>query len=213
MNDKTTSFFQTEAIGFKFPKGLLTSLKEKDSTDLLLKTTFGIEHDNTAGIATKDIIGFEMTPFKINGTPIEATNLKNAALNFAVKKDFDIVFESNDLANFIYDYNKLGLGKKPNEYYSALQFSGIEATITMNNNNYIGQLAELYFSQNLVAGVMEIKVKNEAKFANDIAFFMYNKPNPNIKPNFKSVKGLYGNMYYWIKQDYKSVRFYFFMLY
>lgn len=211
-DEKTVSNFQTDAVKFSFPKGALIPVNEKDSTALLVKTSIGLEHHNQTGFKIKDITGFEMSPFMISGTPITITGFKNCTFDFAVKEEYDIVFESNDLANFINTYFKLGYGKKPSDYANALQFSGAEATIKLNETVYKGRLAELYFSENLTAGVLDITVKNKENFANDVAFFYKNKPNPHIKANFKEVKGVYGSMYYWIKQDYKSTSLYFFML-
>lgn len=199
----------TKEINIKFPEGLLSPLLENETTDLLVKTPTGINFNIYNGATEiEDIEGFEMDSFKFNKFPLIIENPTNGKLTFSTKKDNMLIFENNEITKMI-DFYGAKNQKKSDYYLCGLQFTDLEGNLNIYENNYTIKITELDFTENLTAGVLKIIASDKAILANDIANFVYKKPNPYIKSNFKVIKGGSENFYYTFKQDYKSVFMYF----
>ena len=207
--DSYKATLATNEVEIKFPNGLLSPVKERDSTSILVYTKGGLVM-NIANGATeiKDIDGFEMAPFIFNAFPLSVKPTDDSKLVFSSKKDNSLIFENNEITRLVDFYGQKN-GKKSNYYLSGLQFSDLQGTLEINKNKYKIKVDELDFTENLTVGVLKIITSEKAQLANDIACFVNEKPNPHIKSDFKVVKGGKTNFYYTFKQDYKSVYMYF----
>lgn len=207
--DSYKATLATSEVLIKFPDGLLSPVKEKDSTRVLVHAKGGLVMNIANGSTEiKDIDGFEMTPFIFNAFPLSIKSTEESKLVFSSKEDNSLIFENNEITRLVDFYGKNN-DKRANYYLSALQFTDLQGTIEINKNNYKVKINELDFTENLTVGVLKIITSEKAQLANDIAYFVNGKPNLNIKSDFKVVKGGKTNFYYSFKQDYKSVYMYF----
>ncbi|WNM18582.1 hypothetical protein [Flavobacterium capsici] len=222
-NESITANFETKFIEIIFPESVLIS---KDSTNakILIQTEKGITFNNNgslnrvAGLSINNIRGFNMYHAIIPGSFIELTKFDNAELKFINDETYDfpyLVFENNQLANFINSYKKYNKQvnvKAPDKYKSAILLKNVDGEIYFDKQMKC-KVSEIYFFENIISGVLNFSSNQKKNLIKELnkTNNVSNRGDFKLKSNgdFPTIYNMYKNTYYKFEQDGDQTKMYF----
>jgi len=222
--DAITSSFETNHIEIVFPKNILQTKDNIEST-IFMDIKTGIEHNNNGflntnvGLDIKGIKDFHIVSSFIPNSFIDLIKTNKAELKFINNGKSDITFfEDNRLYDFVNSYQKLNGNyrmKKIDKYKSAILLKNISGQINLEKIiNY--KNSEIYFFKNFIAGVLKFpskKKKNLLVGINNI-HNVINMSDLSLKDNgdFPTFYKIYKNTYFKTEQDFEYIRMYFIII-
>jgi hypothetical protein len=212
----------TASIGWVFPANILQT-KDKQPAQAIINTT-AVEYHNDGslnkyhGLLIKEAKGFSLAPSLIPDSGIELTDCSKAEAKFLDTEAFEfpnLVFENNQLSNFISNYKKANKSANilsPGEYKASLLLKNITGTMTFAKPLDCN-IAELYFFANAVAGVIDFPLTGKKAIITELNSInkVSNRGNYKLKVDgqFPTIIDTFNQTYFKIEQDSKSVRMYF----
>lgn len=219
--DAITSNLSTRHFEIIFPKETLQT-KENTNTTLSIEVESGIEYNNdgdlntNTGLNVSELIGYSIKSSSIPNTIIEVLDFDEAQFRFINNsKPYMPIFEDNRIYDFVDTYQQINAKnrmKKADQYKSAILFKGVSGLARFQQSVKF-QNAEIYFFENIIAGVLEFPTKKKNKLLQEINNInqVINASDLKLKRNgdFPTFYDAYNSTYYKTEQDFKVIRMYF----